>query len=247
MLRLMSYNIRFGGTGREDRLAEVIRHVDPDIVVLQEATSTNVVERLADLIGFPYSASRRNFSVAFLSRVEFESYEWRCPPDLRRAYMEIKLAGSETRIFGVHLRATHSNLTERQRMREVRALLADIEKFREGFHLLVGDFNTLAPGELLDMQTLPMRYRVLAMVLGGRVTYRTIQIMLDAGYLDAYRHLHTEPGFTFPAWDPHARIDYLFVPKQFVDRVQSCNVVTEIAEPASATDHLPLVAEIAID
>lgn len=161
--------------------------------------------------------------------------------------MEIKLADSDTRIFGVHLRATHSNLTERQRMREVRALLANIGQYREGFHLLVGDFNTLAPGELLDMQKLPVRYRLLAMVLGGRVTYRTIQIMLDAGYLDAYRRLHTEPGFTFPAWDPHARIDYMFLPSKFVDRVRSCEVVTDIAEPARATDHLPLVAEIATD
>lgn len=247
MLRLMSYNIRFGGVGREGRIAEVIKHVDPDIVVLQEATHTDVVERLGVLTGFPYRSSRRNFSVAFLSRVEIESYEWHCPPDLRRAYMEIKLAGRDTRIFGVHLRATHSNLTERQRMREVRALLANIEKCRQGFHLLTGDFNTLAPGELLNMQKLPMRYRILAMVLGGRVTYRTIQIMLDAGYLDAYRHLHTEPGFTFPAWDPHARIDFLFVPAQFVDRVVSCEVMTDISEPARATDHLPLVAEIAVD
>jgi exodeoxyribonuclease-3 len=247
MLRLMSYNIRFGGVGREERIAEVIKQVEPDLVVLQEATRTDVVERLAGLTDFPYYASRRNFSVAFLSRVEVESYEWHCPPDLRRAYMEIKLAGTDTRIFGVHLRATHSNLTERQRMREVRALLANINKYRKGFHVLVGDFNTLAPGELLDMQKLPMRYRILAMVLGGRVTYRTIQIMLDAGYLDAYRHLHTEPGFTFPAWDPHARIDYVFAPAEFIDRVVLCDVVTDISEPARATDHLPLVAEIAID
>ena len=247
MLRVMSYNIRFGGVGREERIAEAIKHVDPDIVVLQEATRTDVVATLSGLTGFENYASRRNFSVALLSRVEVESFEWHCPPDLRRAYMEVKLAGSDTRIFGVHLRATHSNLTERQRMREVRALLANIKPHREGFHMLVGDFNTLAPGELLNMQKLPMRYRILAMVLGGRVTYRTIQIMLDEGYLDAYRRLHTDPGFTFPAWDPHARIDYLFVPAQFVDRVVSCNVVTDILEPARATDHLPLVAEIATD
>jgi len=67
---------------------------------------------------------------------------------------------------------------------------------------------------------------------------------LDEGYIDAYRRLHTEPGYTFPAWDPHARIDYLFVPKQFVERIHSCDVITDIAEPARATDHLPLVAEI---
>jgi len=46
-LRLMSYNIRFGGVGREERLAAVIRQADPDIVVLQEATRPDVVERHA--------------------------------------------------------------------------------------------------------------------------------------------------------------------------------------------------------
>ena len=103
MLRVMSYNIRFGGVGREERIAEAIKHVDPDIVVLQEATRTDVVATLSGLTGFENYASRRNFSVALLSRVEVESFEWHCPPDLRRAYMEVKLAGSDTRIFGVHI------------------------------------------------------------------------------------------------------------------------------------------------
>jgi endonuclease/exonuclease/phosphatase family metal-dependent hydrolase len=71
--------------------------------------------------------------------------------------------------------------------------------------------------------------------------------MLDAGYLDAYRRLHTEPGYTFPAWDPHARIDYVFTPGQFIDCLMSCDVVTDIADPAQVTDHLPLVAEITTD
>jgi endonuclease/exonuclease/phosphatase family metal-dependent hydrolase len=131
-------------------------------------------------------------------------------------------------------------------MREVRALLDAIKPAQDRFHMLVGDFNTLAPGELLNMQKLPMRYRILAFLLGGRVTYRTIQIMLDAGYLDSYRRLNTDHGFTFPAWDPHARLDYIFVPKNFTDRVISCEVVSDIEQPAKATDHLPLVAEIEV-
>jgi endonuclease/exonuclease/phosphatase family metal-dependent hydrolase len=247
ILRLMSYNIHFGGRGREERIAEVIRHCDPDIVVLQEATRTDIVGRLAELTHMEHHAARRDYSTAFLSRVEVESYAWHRPPGLQRAYIEIKLAGTSTVIFGVHLRATHSNLTERQRMREARALLKSIKEHREGFRLLAGDFNTLAPGELLEMRRLPWRYRLLAMVLGGRVTYRTIQIMLDAGYLDAYRRFHTKPGFTFPAWNPHVRLDYVFVPSKYADRVRSCDVITGIPNLARATDHLPLVAEIAID
>jgi len=244
MLRLLSYNIRFGGTGREDLLVEVIRACEPDLVVLQEASNVEVVQSLADRTGLKYWAAKRGHSVAFLSRMETESYEWHYDSDLQRPFMEILLDGTDLRIYGIHLRATHSNYTERGRMREARALLRCIKEYREGFHLLVGDFNTLAPGELLDMQRLPWRYRALAMLLGGRVTYRTIQIMLDEGYLDGYRRLNTDHGFTFPTWDPHVRLDYVFVPAAYVDRVRSCTVRTDIPSAAKASDHFPLLAEI---
>jgi len=242
MLRLMSYNIRFGGVGREERIAEVIRKVDPDIVLLQEATREAGVKQIAELTRMPHWAAKQGYSPAFVSRIDVASYEWHHCQGMQRPFMEIRLAGMT--IYDVHLRATHSNYTERGRMREVRALLGHLKEHDSGFHILTGDFNTLAPGELLNMQKLPMRYRMLAMVLGGRVTYRTIQIMLDAGYIDCYRRMNTDHGFTFPAWDPHVRLDYVFTPKQFTDRVRSCDVVTEINEPAKATDHLPLVAEI---
>ncbi len=242
MLRLMSYNIRFGGVGREERIAAVIRRAAPDLVVLQEATRPGVVEQLAELTGLAHFASRRGQSVAFLSREEARHHEWHYLPGLQRAVMEISVAG--LRVYGVHLRATHSNYTERLRMREVRSLLTSLKARGPGFHLLAGDFNTLAPGELLDMQKLPLRYRLLAMVLGGRITYRAIQIMLDAGYVDCYRRLHTDPGFTFPAWEPHVRLDYVFAPQEHAWRVTRCEVMTGIKEPAKATDHLPLLAEV---
>ena len=46
--------------------------------------------------------------------------------------------------------------------------------------MLAGDFNTLAPGEPLDLRKLPPRLRLVAWVTGGQVRYETIQIMLDA-------------------------------------------------------------------
>ncbi len=42
--KLLSYNVRYGGGGREPHLAAVIREADPDLVVLQEATDPRVVE-----------------------------------------------------------------------------------------------------------------------------------------------------------------------------------------------------------
>jgi exodeoxyribonuclease-3 len=239
----MSYNIRFGGAGREQRLAEVIREADPDIIVLQEATRPDVVERIAQLARMPHWAAKRGHSVGFISRTLPKRYEWQYHRHLHRDAMAIDL--DDLRIYGIHLRATHSNYTERARVREVRALLESVKVQGERFHILVGDFNTLAPGELLDMQKLPMRYRLLAFILGGRVKYRAIQLMLDGGYTDCYRSLHTNPGFTFPAWDPHVRLDYVFTPHQYASRVTACDVIANINEPAKATDHLPLIVEVA--
>ena len=243
-IRLVSYNIRFGGIGREDRIAAIINHLRPDIVVLQEATKPEVVERIASLCEMPYFGAKRSHSVGYVSHLDVRHFEWHYHRDLQRAFMEIEIDG--VRIYNVHLRATHSNYTERGRMREVRALLEAIKENSKDFHILVGDFNTLAPGELLNMQKLPWRYRILAFLLGGRIQYRAIQIMLDAGYTDIYRKLHTEPGLTFPAWDPQVRLDYIFSPSQFTDRITNCEVITDIHEPAKATDHLPLLAEIEI-
>ena len=48
-LRVLSYNIRFGGTGREREISEVIRSAAPDVVMLQEAINPAVVESLAAL------------------------------------------------------------------------------------------------------------------------------------------------------------------------------------------------------
>jgi endonuclease/exonuclease/phosphatase family metal-dependent hydrolase len=82
---------------------------------------------------------------------------------------------------------------------------------------------------------------------GGRIRWRVIQTVLDAGYVDAYRRQHAlAPGHTMPSSDPHVRLDYVFVPKQFADRVESCDVVAH-PDAAAASDHFPVFAAIRID
>ena len=69
IVKLLSYNIRFGGRGRERELAEVIRSVSPDLVVLQEATDPEVISRLAATTGMPVWSARREHSIGYLSRL----------------------------------------------------------------------------------------------------------------------------------------------------------------------------------
>ena len=162
----------------------------------------------------------------------------------RHAFLEIQLPGSEARIFGVHLSAVHAAWTESRRVIELRALLKAIAQHQHGFHVLTGDFNTLAPGELLDFRKLPGRLRALVWLSGGTVRWRTIQIVLDSGYVDGYRAIHPDvPGFSFPTWDPHARLDYLFLPTRYSARLLSCEV-KDGPRVIEASDHLPLLSVV---
>ena len=248
-LRVLSYNIRFGGLGREQKLAETITAATPDLVVFQEATHPDVIERIAKATDFPYWAARRNHSIGYLSREAVEYHEWHYPAGAKHSFLEIVPAGSQARIFGLHLSARFSKWDERRRTREIRSLLDGIKRHQEGFHVLVGDFNTLAPGEALNIDRMPAWIRALVWISGRKLQRETIQLMLDAGYNDAYRMLHPDvKGYTFPTWDPHVRLDYVFVPQVFAKRLVSCDVICEPKERVqAASDHCPLVAELAMD
>jgi exodeoxyribonuclease-3 len=243
-IRILSYNIRHGGSGREAALAGVIRAAHPDVVVLQEAANPAVIEQLAHDTGLAYWGSRRGQSLGYLSRQPLDHVEWRKPRVSRHAFIEIVPAGGAWRIVGVHLSAVHAAWTEHRRRYELRALLLAIQQHQHGPHVLVGDFNTLAPGEFLDFTRLPTRLRALVWLSGGKVRWRTIQGVLDAGYVDAFRALNPElVGHTFPTWDPHVRLDYLFVPQPCVGRVSRCQVFSA-NEVVEASDHFPLIAEL---
>jgi endonuclease/exonuclease/phosphatase family metal-dependent hydrolase len=243
-LKLLSYNIRYGGQGRERSIAAVIREAAPDLVVFQEATRPHVIERLAKETGMTAWGARPGHSLGFMSRVEISHHEWHWPAGARHRFLEIVPAGTEFRVFGMHLSAIHSNLTERRRIREIRALLKGIERHQEGFHVLVGDFNTLAPGELLDPRLLPARLRALVW-LSGAIQWETIQILLNANYVDGYRFLYPlEKGFTFPTRSPHLRLDYIFLPALFAARLKACEVIHGSAAAIQASDHFPLLAQL---
>ena len=242
--RLLTYNIQRGGAARVEIIARVITASKPDLVVLQEATDRAVVERLAALTGMAGSGTTRRQSLGYLSREPVVHASWHRPLVSRHAFIEIVPAGERLRVFGVHLSAVHAAWTEQRRVYELRALLRSVARHQQGFHVLAGDFNTLAPGESLETNRLPFRLRPLIWSSGGRIRWRTIQTVLDAGYTDAYRAKHADrPGWTMPAWDPHVRLDYVFVPRGFADRVLSCDVVNH-QEVAKASDHFPVVADL---
>lgn len=253
-MRFLTYNIREGGVGRAEAIAEVISAAKPDVVALQEAREPAVVERIALLAGFKFFGSRRSHSTGFLSNVPVINYGWRHPPRTRHALLEVALADGYPRVFVLHLRAWFSNWTERQRARELRGLLDGIqehlikEKHAFAFHVLAGDFNALAPGEKLDPSPMPAWIRGMIWLSGRDIARSTIEMMQSDGYVDAWRTLHAEqegePGYTFPVWSPHVRLDYVFTPSEYKTRFTACEVRREPGAVVTASDHFPLLVEI---
>jgi len=245
-LRLLTYNIRYGGAGQEDALAAVIRAANPDVVMLQETTNPSVVAKLSEACGLPYSGSQPGQSTGYLSRERVTHSGWHRPRGARHPFLEVVLGDGATRIFGLHLSAWFSNWSERRRAMEIRALLHGIREHQHGFHLIAGDFNALAPGERLEAWRMPRWIRAMVWLSGRDIARHTIQHMLDSGYADAWRQLHPkEPGFTFPTWDPHVRLDYVFTPARYAEQIVACDVVMRPEEAKRASDHYPLLAETA--
>ena len=97
---------------------------------------------------------------------------------------------------------------------------------------------------------MPAWIRALIWISGRKLQRETIQLMLDAGYADGFRMLHPEEkGYTFPTWDPHVRLDYVFVPGSVCGSSgQSVRSLPNREERIrAASDHCPLHGGLKLD
>lgn len=241
-MRIVSYNIQFGGPGREAYIAEVLRSIAPDVVMLQEAVDTRVIQSVAEAAGMPHWYARKGYSLALMSRLPVSECSWVRPRRMRHAFLRAIVG--DLPLFGVHLQPYFSRWSERQRVREVTALLQVAEPHRERPHLLLGDFNAIAPSDVVEIRRMPRWIRLLIRVGAGQIATDAIRTVMNNDYLDSYRTLHPDtPGQTLPSWSPHIRLDYVFVPQRFRECVTECVVVREGAV-ALASDHCPLVTVV---
>lgn len=169
MTRILSYNILCGGGRRLDTIERLIRTADPDVVGLVEATSDAHIHELARRLGMEYRTnaspdSSWETSIALLTRLPIiQSVVHACPGVLHRPLLEVTLQeahGEKLTAFVTHLIASfsHGRGNDATRRREVREIVRILRAAR-GPHLLMGDFNALAPGDTLKASNL-LRYLV---------------------------------------------------------------------------------------
>jgi endonuclease/exonuclease/phosphatase family metal-dependent hydrolase len=165
---IMTYNILIGGKdGRIHATERVIRELAPDVVGVQEANDPDVIRAMADRLGMHVVVgySTGGYHVALLSRWPIRTWVNHGRPVFQKGLIEavIDLPGEAQpwHIFVGHLTADFYKGygAERRRTAEIRAILDCMETARRlgRPHLLMGDFNTLAPGETFDASGLVAR------------------------------------------------------------------------------------------
>jgi endonuclease/exonuclease/phosphatase family metal-dependent hydrolase len=314
--RIVSYNIlaggydlRANGARRVHQLFKIIHSTQPDVVGLVEATNPQitqkplVIEELAERLGMQLvmggdATDRNDFQLALLTRLPVVRTKIHSGPGLvTHPLLEVcveEAAGQQLTIFVTHLSAAFNRgwAGKAIREREAQAILRVTAPLREQQipHILMGDFNSLAPGDsfkasfllryLVEMDrtkynpslkdghphlysVVPPPLRFLLPLLNIIPSSPLLSIpfdaaarfyaprgsiarLLNAGYVDCYRHIHPHTqGFTCPAAFPAGRIDYIFAAPSLAKRLKTCCVVTEgEGMPGKdASDHLAVAAE----
>jgi endonuclease/exonuclease/phosphatase family metal-dependent hydrolase len=222
-LRIIVYNVRGFRDGFE-RLVRLVGHFEPDVLLLNEAGSRLRLRRFAKALGMdvatdPWSPFRRRVKDAVLVRppwelLEHRQHRFRGGPRLSpRGALIATLGHGGARLCAI---STHLGLHPRERIEHAGALVALVDDADEPI-VAGGDLNEKPHGRAVGL--LSERFRD-AWLLGG-----------DAD------------GETFPAGEPTARIDYLFVSEGIVvERV----LVPPGPDAREASDHRPLVAELTL-
>jgi len=202
----MTYNLLWGGIGREALIREVIGSICPQIAVFTEVTDGDSFNAIADAVGSYRVKSRcglygeRTAIVSCWPILGSQPFGPRCG---RRKWIEATIqpsGGSQLRIHAVHLVAHSMWPMELWRKQEVRSMLGHVRTRSDTPHIIAGDFNTLADGDALAL-------------------------LRVASFVDCYRKCHPSgEGFTVTAWNPTARLDYIFASEEMGQRLRSSDV-----------------------
>ena len=236
-LRVLSYNIHkcIGGVDRRyapARIAEVIKNLNPDVLLLQEVDSEvsrsnhdRQVDLLGDLVGMRYRTWFPNVDVrggghygnAILSRYPLV--------EATNIDLSIRFKKKRSALHGV-IRVRHDDIDRTVHVYNMHLGLARFER-----RIQISKFLDSHPFSSLHQET--------PVVVGGDLNdvYGGLGSLLQPA---GFRGIERRP-LTFPAWGPVRALDAIFV-RGSVDFLGLSRCETELSRRAS--DHRPLVADV---
>jgi len=266
-LRVLAYNLYFGGADRVEAIHEVLAHVNADVVALTEADDKKVVETLAGRLGLHHVWAKGSGDrhIATLSRFPIAEWNIYNKPPLTQAVLETKLeisppspddvsrsscqergAGGmrHITIYNVHFLPYLLLPFELRRWQAAGKLLEVIRARQPGPHLIMGDLNAIASGDRVLQHNNPSRMRRVMMLQLGLIFKLALPRLIKAGYVDCFRKLHPrDDGFTWMPGNRTTRYDYMLADPAMASALRTCCVVDDVEAVNIASDHFPLVAE----
>ncbi len=177
MTRILSYNIlaggyslRAGGARRTEQIVTMIRSTQPDVVGVVEAIHPQmtkkplVIEDIAEQLEMQLITANRpkhmhDYQTALLTRLPVLDTQIHMREGITKPLLEVcveEADGERLTVFVTHLAAAFYRgwAGNHIRKREVREILNIMAAKRGTPHLLMGDFNSIAPGDRLQASAL---------------------------------------------------------------------------------------------
>ena len=127
MLRVLTYNLEFGGRKQLPAITTVLQHIRADIVGLTEADDEAVVKKLAEQLQVHHlwAQGSGDRHIALLSRYPIRDWHIYNEPPLTQAVLQAKIdaPAGELTVFNIHFLPYLLLPFELQRWRAVGALL----------------------------------------------------------------------------------------------------------------------------
>lgn len=247
----LTYNILNGGRGREKELYEIIGAQDADVILLQEVADARFVSALAARLHYNFFVAESNsqLTLALLTHLPIREAVSFHPKILRHTCLHATLEHAPQAplsLYGIHLAAPAYTLAvEVYRLRELNVILKEIGRERTGRIVLAGDLNSIAPGDMVDLNGVPWQVRASVILQGGLVARQAVKKIVGNGFTDCYRALHPgKNGFTLPPDPPRVRLDYFFINASLSTSLRGCEVIEIPDAVRRASDHLPVRMEL---
>lgn len=225
-IKILSYNVRnCAGLDRKtdyNRIAQVIRRIDADVVAIQELDSATT--RSKGIVALNELAEKTGMLASYSASIDFQGGKYGVGVLTREkpvSWQKVALPGKEERrsLLLVELKdfvicCTHLSLTREDRMTSVQIIQEVTSKFSKPV-FLAGDLNT-EPGSA-ELKLLETKWTM----------------------------LNSPSGLTFPADIPNKCIDFILVRKDNDSHTDLLNSGVEAETVAS--DHRPVWVQLTFD
>lgn len=262
-VRVLTYNVceglKMDTTASKERFAAWMREFGPDIAALEEMNGFTQarLEKLAAAYGHPYAVLLKDTGYPVALTSKYPIVAERVLDNMHHGFLIARTGGYN--IVVAHL----SPFSWRKRRQEVETIRAWIKASGQRKRWIVlGDLNSYSPldsdgyadGRLLALNRRDEDPRVGGKrqnLVDGELDFTTQQVLLDAGFCDAFKLFCSEyvPSYPSPAraaGNPYpvtCRLDYIYLSRDLRKRALGGRILCE-GDAATLSDHLPLYIDL---